>query len=769
MKLFTLQCVLSLFIATAFMTDDLVQALVAFEPAWKNATFFRTRRKIARVTSEWIKSWLKAVTSSIETSVYRPNTLQYRQARYRRKYRPIPIPVPRVKLKARAPRRRRGYYQVPTFTVHVLWRRKPRHKVNIVRKCCRIWQVLQAHDETDKGPPTKPRQAVMDTDSFDIGVDNRASRCISHRIEDFDGPLRPCRRRVRGWMGSESTDIRIGTVRWTIEDDTGRRHTLRIPNSLYVPEGGVRLLSPQHWAQAARDFKPLPRGTRCVTYHDIIELEWGQRQYKKTCRLDALGGNVATIRSAPGFDRYEAYEAQLPQDQLYCFETVPAVVSDSEDEEQQTPPRQSQEREPSPAPQQEQPPQDGSDDTDSHDDELPNTPSTEEFNLDGPPGAELPEVIPDEEDQYSAGNLSAELLHYHHRFGHASMSKLRKMAKAGVMPRRLGKCSVPLCSSCLYGKATRRPWRTKGKRQHIARTVTRPGQCVSIDQMESPTPGLIAQLRGIPTKKRYKCATVFVDQYSGLSFVYLQTSTNAEETVKAKEAFELYAATHGIVVEHYHADNGVFADRRFSDAVRSKRQTMSFCGVNAHWMNGVCEKRIRDLTEMARTMLIHAQRRWPRAITVNLWPYAFRHACQVFNNTPILQREDAKTPLQLFARTDVEINVKHWVPFGCPTYVLDNALQNRRKINRWSQRARVGAYLGFSPQHARSVALILNLNHGLVSPQFHVQFDTKFATMRASFGDQQPPSNWQSKCGFAVPPEQASEGARDLNKVRRTA
>ena len=42
----------------------------------------------------------------------------------------------------------------------------------------------------------------------------------------------------------------------------------------------------------------------------------------------------------------------------------------------------------------------------------------------------------------------------------------------------------------------------------------------------------------------------------------------------------------------------------------------------------------------------------------------------------------------------------------------------------------------------------MSLQTGLVSPQFHVRFDTKFQTMRKSFGELQPTSEWQVKCGF---------------------
>ena len=67
---------------------------------------------------------------------------------------------------------------------------------------------------------------------------------------------------------------------------------------------------------------------------------------------------------------------------------------------------------------------------------------------------------------------------------------------------------------------------------------TRPGQIVSVDQLESNTPGFIAQLKGKLTQQRYNYAMVFVDQFSGYTFVYLQHRITSEETVKAKHAFE---------------------------------------------------------------------------------------------------------------------------------------------------------------------------------------------------------------------------------------
>jgi len=170
-------------------------------------------------------------------------------------------------------------------------------------------------------------------------------------------------------------------------------------------------------------------------------------------------------------------------------------------------------------------------------------------------------------------------------------------------------------------------------------SITRPGACVAVDQAESPVPGLIAQLKGIPTKKCYKCAAVFVDLYSNLGYVYLQQSTAANETIKAKEAFERYAKSYGASIQHYHADNQRFAEAQWIKHCEENGQSLSYCGVNAHFQNGKAEKRIRDLQDSARTMLIHAHHRWPSVIDHHLWPYALRTANDVFNQIQPIPRQ----------------------------------------------------------------------------------------------------------------------------------
>ena len=60
----------------------------------------------------------------------------------------------------------------------------------------------------------------------------------------------------------------------------------------------------------------------------------------------------------------------------------------------------------------------------------------------------------------------------------------------------------------------------------------------------------------------------------------------------------------------------------------------------------------------------------------------------------------------------------------------------------------MGIYLGNSPRHARSVSLVLNLDTGHVSPQYHVQHDNFFETVRPGAYNPKTASSWQRLAGL---------------------
>ncbi len=131
-------------------------------------------------------------------------------------------------------------------------------------------------------------------------------------------------------------------------------------------------------------------------------------------------------------------------------------------------------------------------------------------------------------------------------------------------------------------------------------------------------------------------------------------------------------------------------------------------------------------------------------ITKNLWPYAMRYANNVNNSIPA--KGSVQSPLELFSSMTMKLPICQFYHFGCPMYVLDSNLQaKKRGGSKWRQWTRLGINLGFSPQHTKSVHLILSLQSGCISPQFHCTFDNNFETLEEyEFLD----SQWQHKAHF---------------------
>ena len=608
---------------------------------------------------------------------------------------------------------------------------------------------------------TRPATTNFDTDSFPVCVDTGASYCSTISTNDFlPGTKVQCDVAVTG-LGTHQVTSK-GTVKWCFQDDVGQQHCFTIPDVLHLPHLPNRLLSPQHWAQT------FGGGAHCDTRGDSLMLEWGSGQYRRTIQFGR--NNIALLHTAPGYCQYAAFKQQHsrpsgPQRQeITCFsaqlleddyatEDFPDVthfVATQENEAEQL-----TSTEPSPLPMATVDPLRVAPSPKGPGKEQPNTPKP----------TETPQIVidfmddtehePQTNPEHPVDDPRTELMRWHRRLGHMPFSKLQYMAQKGVLPKRLSSITPPKCAACIYGLQTRRPWRTKGEQKAI-RKATFPGECVSVDTLESTTLGFIGQLKGILTTERYKYATVFVDHFSRISYVHLHRTNHATEVLAGKKAFEQWAQNMHVKIENYHADNGRFADNLWLADITRSHQTITYCGVNAHWMNGIAEKRIRDLCATARTNLIDAKDRWPGAVHAALWPYALRHANEAHMASP--GRDQDKSPLELFSSSSVRANLRHFHPFACPVYVLDDALQGRRALNRWFHRSRLAINLGFSAQHARTVSLVLNPQTGLVSPQFHTKFDDFFETVDYPRNTVTNSATWQRLKHKSQQENQASTG-----------
>ena len=73
--------------------------------------------------------------------------------------------------------------------------------------------------------------ASFDTDSSPVGVDNRCSGCISHKVTYFIRELVDCNITIKVFGGTRTMNIKIGTIKWSWLDDEGMVPTHCIPNS----------------------------------------------------------------------------------------------------------------------------------------------------------------------------------------------------------------------------------------------------------------------------------------------------------------------------------------------------------------------------------------------------------------------------------------------------------------------------------------------------------------------------------------------------------
>ena len=578
----------------------------------------------------------------------------------------------------------------------------------------------------------------FDTDSYQIRIDSHCSYCITNNHKDFIGTPKQVYVSIKGVGGSQTSSLK-GTVRWSWLNDLGQPITFDIPGTYYIPRGPGRILSPQHWAQVLR--KNGDPSAHTIGTWNNIKLIHQQGTNTTTVKL-SRSGNVPILMSLPGYHRAAEHSRQKSnKTRPVAFPTYITDDEESDDDEceQKDSPRDNIE----------------SNIKQGHN-HIPSSPATKE--QDSRPVTVTFDISTDSplhtarEDENSAEwenfTPQALFLHWHYRLNHPPMDHIIALAKQGKLPKKLLKARPPRCPACMSGKATKRPWRTRAPPNALSvPSITSPGDCIAVDQLESTTPGLLAQLKGFLTKRRLHHATVFVDMYSHAGFIYCQETNNGPETIMAKEAFELWSRNRGVRIRHYHADNGRFAEQMWMEHCRTHGQTYSFCGVNAHHQNGVAERRIRELQERARTSLIHAARRWPDAINAHLWPYAIRTACETFNHTP---SQGESSPIEKFSQIPVDVRLRNFHHFGCPAYVLDSDLQSGKRMTRhkWGDRSRVGINLGPSPNHAPSVSLILNLQTGFVSPQFHVKFDDHFETAREESSIDIPKSQWQVKCFF---------------------
>jgi len=185
------------------------------------------------------------------------------------------------------------------------------------------------------------------------------------------------------------------------------------------------------------------------------------------------------------------------------------------------------------------------------------------------------------------------------------------------------------------------------------------------------------------------------DQY----FVYIQKDQCSKEMMKAKVTFEMYTTMLEIQILAYHVDTVRLSDNNFANNLQSKRQQISYHGVDVHHKNARMEKakwicRIKSDWSWRQCEIIRGHHVTYMAICGTNADEVRNH----FLSQPLLEQTECPTSDTLCA----------W-----HTYYLLNC---RRMIYQWYRRCSLGVYLGPLLVHAYFVHLILSLTMGLESP-----------------------------------------------------
>jgi len=633
-------------------------------------------------------------------------------------------------------------------------------------------------------------QVHFDTDSTFFVCDNSTTGHICNDIQKFiPDSIRQTNKSLTTANGTGSC-LQEGTVKIRLIDDAGSQHVFILDNCLYHPESPVNLLSTRRLAEKFLDADGNPdEETRIESRYSTHVLTWSFGQFKKTFPTPVSG--LPELLFDEGFRAYKSFCMQ-------CHSSYANAVTDSTAVPTSKPshviPFESQEIVDDSF-------NNSDDDTINktfnnmlfmlheniilkdgkgitrevsylgphYSDEIlqhkVRNVNGHEFLVDGtllssinapdigtiPVSVEqyaneLPKLTREQLRQVSHPQIldddQREFMGLHYKMNHLPLPAMITLAEKGKLNRKFAKLKhkLPVCMSCMFGTAHRKPWRSKGEKGSIRKpTDNAPGKCVSIDQMISAQPGLIPQMAGFLTNLRIWGATIFVDHFSDYVFVALMRDLTLDETLLAKASFERHANEGGVTIDSYRADNGRFADSGFQQAIKDCNQKITYCAVGAHHQNGIVERRIKELTLISRTLLLHAKRHWPDYITTMMWPFALKEAAYRLNRLSL--RSDGRSCEATFFDVDKDfIDPSIYHSFGSPCFVLDSRLQSGvGGAPKWEPRSRLGIYVGHSPSHAGSVALVLNPRTGHVSPQFHVVFDDHFTTVPFMEKNEVPP------------------------------
>jgi hypothetical protein len=202
------------------------------------------------------------------------------------------------------------------------------------------------------------------------------------------------------------------------------------------------------------------------------------------------------------------------------------------------------------------------------------------------------------------------------------------------------KCDHPRCHTCELAKAKRRAKRSTVQ----AKTTERDGSLkagdtkvvsrVSIDHFEVRLKGRTCDSFGKPSSVTFKGSALFIDRASMCVHCEHQVGLSAVETIRAKQSYERFCVDNDVVIQDYLTDSRTFKANKFVSHIHETQQLLRFSGMNAPHQNGVAERSIQTISNMARAMILHVSMHWKEVIDSSMWPMEVNDAVHIYNNMP---------------------------------------------------------------------------------------------------------------------------------------
>jgi len=253
---------------------------------------------------------------------------------------------------------------------------------------------------------------------------------------------------------------------------------------------------------------------------------------------------------------------------------------------------------------------------------------------------------------------------WHEILGHCNAADIRSLAAKGDI-HILDSNSELDCETCVMGKMT-----NCRNRQPDAKAES------LLEKVHLDLAGPIDPA----AKDGFRYALVCVDDYSGISCVYLLK--NKSDTPRAFQKYLAEVSSFGQVQCVRSDGGGEFISREFKDILlENKIKHEMSCPASPH-QNGTAERQWRTLFEMARCLLIDS------GLPKTLWSYALMTSAYVRNRC--YNKRLSKTPFE--ALTGQKPNFGKMQKFGQTCYAL---VQNPKKLDA---RAEKGIFVGYDKE-----------------------------------------------------------------------